>query len=148
MLACALARGQALALLSTYGATRYAIAYWWMRPPLVDGRLMRRMRQACVWLLLASVLASSLSGVQALVERHSHGAPTLAHQAAPALVVSLLVWCVALGAIPIPGARNRKMAQDNAGAMGWRLTAEEVAELEAASDAVGFEFSSGGFKLE
>ena len=39
-------------------------------------------------------------------------------------------------------------ARENAGAMGWRLTAEEVAELEAASDAVGFEFSSGGFKLE
>ena len=57
-------------------------------------------------------------------------------------------WCVALGAIPIPGARNLKMARENAGAMGWRLTAEEVAELEAASDAVGFEFSSGGFKLE
>ena len=51
-------------------------------------------------------------------------------------------------AIPIPGARNGAMAKANAGAMGWRLDDAEVAALEAASDAVGFEFSSGGFKLE
>ena len=57
-------------------------------------------------------------------------------------------WVVSLGAIPIPGARDRAMAEENAGAMGWRLTEGEMAELEAASDAVGFEFSSGGFKLE
>ena len=52
------------------------------------------------------------------------------------------------GAIPIAGARNAAMAEQNAGAMGWRLSDEEVAALEAAADAVGFEFSSGGFKLE
>ncbi len=52
------------------------------------------------------------------------------------------------GAIPIPGARDAAMAAANMGAMGWRLSDEEVAALEAASDAVGFEFSSGGFKLE
>ena len=44
--------------------------------------------------------------------------------------------------------RNGAMAKANAGAMGWRLDDAEVAALEAASDAVGFEFSSGGFKLE
>ena len=52
------------------------------------------------------------------------------------------------GAIPIPGARDAEMAAANAGAMGWRLTAEEVAALETAADEVGFEFSSGGFQLE
>ena len=52
------------------------------------------------------------------------------------------------GAIPIAGARNAAMAEQNAGAMGWRLSDTEVAALEAAADAVGFEFSSGGFKLE
>ena len=57
-------------------------------------------------------------------------------------------WCLCKGAIPIPGARNEEMAMANFGAMGWRLTDEEVAALEAAADAVGFEFSSGGFKLE
>ena len=52
------------------------------------------------------------------------------------------------GAIPIPGARDAAMATANAGAMGWRLSEEEVAALEAAADACGFEFSSGGFKLD
>ena len=32
--------------------------------------------------------------------------------------------------IPIPGAKNAKQAQENAGALGWRLTSEEVAQLE------------------
>lgn len=57
-------------------------------------------------------------------------------------------WCVAKGCIPIPGARSGDMARNNMASMGWRLTTEEVASLEAAADAVGFEFSSGGFKLE
>ena len=59
-----------------------------------------------------------------------------------------LNWVVAQGAIPIPGARDAAMAAENAAAMTWSLTAEEVAALEAASDQVGFEFSSGGFTLE
>lgn len=57
-------------------------------------------------------------------------------------------WVLCKGAIPIPGARDGAMSEANMGAMGWRLTPEEVKELEQASDAVGFEFSSGGFKLE
>jgi hypothetical protein len=32
--------------------------------------------------------------------------------------------------------------------MGWRLDDAEVRALERAADAIGFEFSSGGFKLE
>lgn len=57
-------------------------------------------------------------------------------------------WVLCKGAIPIPGARNGEMAASNAGAMGWRMTDDEVAALEAAADSVGFEFSSGGFTLE
>lgn len=57
-------------------------------------------------------------------------------------------WCLCKGAIPIPGCRDAAMAEANMGAMGWRLTDDEVAALEAAADSVGFEFSSGGFKLE
>lgn len=57
-------------------------------------------------------------------------------------------WCLSKGAIPIPGARDGEMASANMGAMGWRLDPAEVAALEAASDSVGFEFSSGGFQLE
>jgi len=58
-------------------------------------------------------------------------------------------WCVASkGAIPIPGARDGQMAAANTAAMGWRLTDDEVGKLEQAADAVGFEFSNGGFNLE
>ena len=57
-------------------------------------------------------------------------------------------WTICKGAVPIPGCRDAAMAEANAGAMGWRLTDEEVGALEAAADAVGFEFSNGGFSLE
>ena len=44
-----------------------------------------------------------------------------------------LAWIIAKGAVPIPGAKNRKQAIDNAGALGWALTADEVARLDAAA---------------
>jgi diketogulonate reductase-like aldo/keto reductase len=40
------------------------------------------------------------------------------------------------GALPIPGAKTAEQAQENAGALGWRLTEEEVAKLDAASDSI------------
>jgi len=42
-----------------------------------------------------------------------------------------LAWIIAKGAIPIPGAKSRKQAEDNAGALGWRLDNAELAELDA-----------------
>ncbi|MFL7867539.1 MAG: aldo/keto reductase [Anaerolineales bacterium] len=47
-----------------------------------------------------------------------------------------LNWCICKGALPIPGAKNAKQAEENAGALGWRLTEEEVAKLDEASDSV------------
>ncbi|NJK99128.1 MAG: aldo/keto reductase [Spirulinaceae cyanobacterium SM2_1_0] len=45
-----------------------------------------------------------------------------------------LNWLVAQGdVIPIPGAKNAQQATQNAGALGWSLTPEEVAQLEQAS---------------
>jgi aryl-alcohol dehydrogenase-like predicted oxidoreductase len=41
-------------------------------------------------------------------------------------------WLLCRGALPIPGAKDPDQARENAGAMGWRLTAAETAELEAA----------------
>ncbi|HVT77281.1 MAG TPA: aldo/keto reductase [Acidimicrobiales bacterium] len=43
-----------------------------------------------------------------------------------------LQWLIAKGAVPIPGAKNRQQAEDNAGGMGWSLAPAEVAELDAA----------------
>lgn len=47
-----------------------------------------------------------------------------------------LNWVICKGALPIPGAKNAEQAQENAGALGWRLTEEEVARLDEASDQV------------
>lgn len=48
-----------------------------------------------------------------------------------------LNWLICKGAVPIPGAKNARQAEQNAGALGWRLTAAEVAALDAASATVG-----------
>lgn len=42
-----------------------------------------------------------------------------------------LNWCIAKGTIPIPGAKNRQQAVENAGALGWGLDAEDVTALDA-----------------
>lgn len=47
-----------------------------------------------------------------------------------------LNWVICKGALPIPGAKNAEQALHNAGALGWRLTDEEVIRLDQASDAV------------
>ncbi len=55
-----------------------------------------------------------------------------AHQKTPAQVA--LNWVICKGAVPIPGAKNAQQARENAGALGWRLTEEEIAALEAAAE--------------
>jgi aryl-alcohol dehydrogenase-like predicted oxidoreductase len=47
-----------------------------------------------------------------------------------------LNWLAAKGAVPIPGARNLAQAKENAEAMGWQLTTEEVARLDQISSEV------------
>jgi aryl-alcohol dehydrogenase-like predicted oxidoreductase len=44
-----------------------------------------------------------------------------------------LAWLIAQGAVPIPGAKNREQAEQNAGALGWHLTGEELDLLTKAS---------------
>jgi aryl-alcohol dehydrogenase-like predicted oxidoreductase len=44
-----------------------------------------------------------------------------------------LNWVICKGALPIPGAKNAEQAQENAGALGWRLTDEEAARLDDTS---------------
>lgn len=38
-------------------------------------------------------------------------------------------WCIAQGTLPIPGAKNERQARENAEALGWSLTADEVTAL-------------------
>jgi aryl-alcohol dehydrogenase-like predicted oxidoreductase len=44
-----------------------------------------------------------------------------------------LSWLISQGAVPIPGAKNRSQAEQNAGALGWQMSDEEVAGLDAAA---------------
>jgi aryl-alcohol dehydrogenase-like predicted oxidoreductase len=45
-----------------------------------------------------------------------------------------LNWVICKGALPIPGAKTAAQAEQNAGALRWRLTDEEVSKLDEASD--------------
>lgn len=44
-----------------------------------------------------------------------------------------LNWVMQHGAIPIPGAKNLKQARDNAGALGWSLSTDDVGLLDEIS---------------
>jgi aryl-alcohol dehydrogenase-like predicted oxidoreductase len=44
-----------------------------------------------------------------------------------------LNWVMSKGAVPIPGAKNRHQAEENAGALGWRIDDEDVARLDDAA---------------
>ena len=45
-----------------------------------------------------------------------------------------LNWVICKGGLPIPGAKTAAQAEQNVGAIGWRLTPEEVKALDDASD--------------
>lgn len=44
-----------------------------------------------------------------------------------------LNWCIAKGTLPIPGAKTGAQSRENAGALGWSLTENEVARLDGAA---------------
>lgn len=44
-----------------------------------------------------------------------------------------LNWCICKGTMPIPGAKTLAQAQQNIGALGWRLDAGELEELDRAA---------------
>ncbi len=81
----------------------------------------------------AARYAKSLEKIQPLLKLmteigQDHGGKTNAQVA--------LNWVICKGALPIPGAKNAAQAQQNAGALGWRLTDEEIAKLDFASHAI------------
>ncbi len=47
-----------------------------------------------------------------------------------------LNWLICKGTMPIPGSKNAAQAQENAGALGWKLTDAEVARLDETSETV------------
>ena len=59
-----------------------------------------------------------------------------AHEGKTAAQVALN-WVICKGLIPIPGVKTLAQAQANVGALGWRLSEEEVQQLDEVSDMVG-----------
>ncbi|KAL7545616.1 hypothetical protein ACHAWF_008968 [Thalassiosira exigua] len=57
-----------------------------------------------------------------------------------------LNYIICKGAIPIPGARTAAQYSDNMGALNWRLTEDEVMQMEMEADNLGFSFDGAGFK--
>ncbi len=47
-----------------------------------------------------------------------------------------LNWVIQKGAFPIPGVKNANQVTQNAGALGWKLTPEEVNKLDEMSDSI------------
>jgi len=47
-----------------------------------------------------------------------------------------LNWCLAKGAVPLVGVKTAKQAEENLGALGWRLSEAEVRALDDVSSAV------------
>jgi aryl-alcohol dehydrogenase-like predicted oxidoreductase len=47
-----------------------------------------------------------------------------------------LNWVMCKGAVPIPGAKNGTQLEANAGALGWRLSEDEIALLDESSDKI------------
>lgn len=45
-----------------------------------------------------------------------------------------LNWAMCKGTVPIPGAKNAKQAEQNAGALGWKLTEDEIEHLDNMSE--------------
>lgn len=43
-------------------------------------------------------------------------------------------WTIYKGALPIPGVRNKRQAEEATGSLGWMLTQDEVAALDSASN--------------
>lgn len=68
-------------------------------------------------------LPKLIAGMRAIGEQHGGKSPA---QVA-------INWTICKGTLPIPGAKNAQQAEHNAGGAGWRLTNDEVTEIERLS---------------
>ncbi len=89
------------------------------RPPGLRRRMWSQKRLAAVQPLVALL--------RRIGERHGGKTP-------PQVALN---WLICKGALPIPGVKNARQAQDNIGAVGWRLTDADVAALDEASERLG-----------
>ena len=57
-----------------------------------------------------------------------------------------LNYIICKGALPLAGSRTADQVTDNLGALGWRLSEDEVTLLEHTADGLGINFDGAGFK--
>lgn len=105
------------------------IAYSPLEQGLVTGKFHRaEVHPGRVRRMMSGINARRLRATQPAVELLGHiGA---AHGGKKEAQVALR-WLIQRGALPIPGAKNAAQAESNAGALGWELTPEEMAALDA-----------------
>ncbi|HWQ47329.1 MAG TPA: aldo/keto reductase [Longilinea sp.] len=77
--------------------------------------------------------AKVLERVQPLIESLKRIGSTRGGKSAAQVALN---WCICKGTIPIPGAKTLTQAEMNAGALGWRLTGDEVSLLDEMSEKV------------
>ena len=99
--------------------------------PLALGLLTGKYREAGPLLvgLRRPLFRRLLPGIRPLLQ--ALAAIAAERQASQAQVA--LNWCLCQGTIPIPGAKSAQQARENLGALGWSLSAGEIAELERAA---------------
>jgi aryl-alcohol dehydrogenase-like predicted oxidoreductase len=50
-------------------------------------------------------------------------------------------WLLREGSVvPIPGAKNPQQAEENAGAAGWRLSVQELTEIDRVLETISIDF--------
>jgi aryl-alcohol dehydrogenase-like predicted oxidoreductase len=81
----------------------------------------------------AGKYGSTLKEIQPLIKLLTAIGQDLGGKSAAQVAIN---WCICKGTLPIPGAKNVRQAEMNAGATGWRLTEEQVNALDAVSDQI------------
>ena len=74
-----------------------------------------------------------LKGVQPLLKLMTEIGQDLGGKTSAQIALN---WLICKGTLPIPGAKNARQAEMNAGSRGWRLTEDQVKSLDSASDKV------------
>jgi aryl-alcohol dehydrogenase-like predicted oxidoreductase len=108
------------------------IAYSPLAMGLLTGKYRPGVRPSGLRRFAPRFSAHNLAAIQptlalALTIGAAHGGKTIGQVA--------LSWLIQQGTLPIPGAKNARQAQENAGALGWTLDPNEVEQLDVATRA-------------
>ena len=74
---------------------------------------------------------NKLKGIQPLLKLMTEIGQDLGGKTCAQIAIN---WLICKNTLPIPGAKNARQAEMNAGAVGWKLSQDQVKALDAASD--------------